>query len=256
LAKKASILCHASLATPLEGEEDESHGAMVTKGTVSISQTILFGVGALPYAFLTTQKTWRDHGGELAALAGVKPGDHVLDLGCGPGESAFGMVERIPGLRVTGLDLSAPMIRFAQLRRKIDGVEFVQGDAMQLPFPDGSFDAVTGHSFLYLVPDAVKVLSEVRRVLKPGKRCVFLEPANVPDRPLLPAEIRARTLRSPRFVASMALWRIVSRRYGRFDDARFARSFGEAGLRHEETRPTLGGIGLFGVGVRALHAPS
>jgi 8-oxo-dGTP diphosphatase len=223
-----------------------------------LGQFVLFDVGALPYALLTSQPTWRAHGGELARLAGVTSGQRVLDVGCGPGESAFGMAERIPGLQVTGLDYSPTMVRLARLRRRFDraarDVALTRGDAMDLPFPDGHFDAVTGHSFLYLVPDAHRVLTEARRVLRPGRRCVFLEPAAVADRPLLPPAIRERALRDPRFVSSMALWRIVSRRYGRFDEARLRETFESAGLEPVEARPTLEGLGFFGVARRPLLA--
>lgn len=215
---------------------------------------IMFDVGALPYAFLTTQPTWRTHGGELAALTRLTSEGHVLDLGCGPGESAFGMSDRVPDARVTGLDYSAAMIRFANLRKRFEPrrhrIDFVEGDAMHLPFADASFDAVTGHSFLYLVPDARKVLREVGRVLRPGGRCAFLEPAGTPGASV-PLEILRRTPNDPRFVASMVLWRIVSRGYGRFDEARFREGFAQAGLGLVETRETLAGLGLFGVGEKA-----
>lgn len=220
---------------------------------MELAQTIrklMFDVGALPYAFLTAQPTWRSHGGELAALTGLGPDGHVLDLGCGPGESAFGMIDREPRARVTGLDYSASMIRFANLRRRLqprrERIEFVEGDAMKLPFGDASFDAATGHSFLYLVPDAHQVLREVARVLKPGGRCAFLEPSGRPGASI-PWEIASRSVAEPRFVASMALWRLVSRGYGRFDEARFRSAFEQAGLRFVETRSTLAGLGLFGV---------
>jgi 8-oxo-dGTP diphosphatase len=231
-----------------------------------VGQFLLFDVGALPYAFLTAQPTWRTHGAQLAELCGVASGDKLLDVGCGPGESAFGMAESVPGLDVTGLDYSASMIRIAQFRRRRDRtargvrgaespeslVTFVRGDAMNLPFTDGSFDAVTGHSFLYLVPSAEQVLREAKRVLRPGKLCAFLEPRWVPDWPLRPSGLRAQAASNPRFVSSIALWRIVSRRYGRWDESRFARVFEAAGLEPVEARPTLEGLGFLLVGRRPL----
>ena len=219
-----------------------------------LKQFVLFDAGALPYAALTSQSTWREHGAGLAEAAGVAAGDHVLDLGCGPGESAFGMAERVPGLRVTGVDFSLAMVAIAQRRQRraerAQHVAFAHGDAMRLPFADGTFDAVTGHSFLYLVPDAARVAAEVKRVLKPGGRCVFLEPALTSDSPLLPPDVRAQALREPRFVASMALWRIVSRRRPRFDAGRFAAVFAGAGLEFRSARETLHGLGVIGVGAR------
>lgn len=219
-----------------------------------LGQFLLFDVGALPYAFLTAQPTWRTHGGELADLCGVTGGQRLLDVGCGPGESAFGIAERVPGLQVTGLDYSETMIRLAKRRqrrdRTRDQLAFVRGDAMALPFPDGSFDAVTGHSFLYLVPSADNVLAEARRVLVPGAKCAFLEPRSVPDWPLLPRGILAHARQNPRFVTSIGLWRVVSRRYGRWDESRFERVFQAAGLEPLEARPTLEGLGFHLVGRR------
>jgi ubiquinone/menaquinone biosynthesis C-methylase UbiE len=129
-------------------------------------------------------------------------------------------------------------------------VRFVRADAARLPFADRSFDVVTGHSFLYLVPDAEGVLREVRRVLRPGGRCVFLEPnADSPDA-LVPPEILAHAASDPRFVAAMALWRVASRAKGRFDERRFTSHFGAAGLSLVACEPTLAGLGLYGVAVR------
>lgn len=232
---------HSPYVTPVETPRD------------SFFRRALFDIGALPYAFLTAQPTWRAHGGELASLVALKPGGHVLDLGCGPGESAFGMLDRVPEARVTGLDISSSMIRFARLRQRFeklkDRMTFIEGDAMNLPFDNASFDAVTGHSFLYLVPDAERVLAEVARVLRPGGRCAFLEPAGMPGSSI-PREVAVQAFRDPRFVTSMQLWRIVSRGYGRFDERRFRTAFTRAGIEFERAVPTLAGMGLFGVGVR------
>jgi ubiquinone/menaquinone biosynthesis C-methylase UbiE len=224
-----------------------------------VPHALLFDLGALPYAILTAQPVWRAHGGELAVRVQATSRSRVLDLGCGPGESAFGMIERVPGVRVTGLDVSASMIRFAQLRQRSRGaaardIEFVQGDAMKLPFADATFDAVVGHSFLYLVPDAAQVLREAARVLRPGGRVAFLEPRDAPEiAPLpLPRSIVLQAFKEPRFVASMVFWRLVSRGYGRFDEARFRRVFGDVDLALEAFEPTLGGLGAFGVGRKAV----
>jgi ubiquinone/menaquinone biosynthesis C-methylase UbiE len=219
-----------------------------------VTTSLLFDVGAVPYAVLTSQPTWRAHGGRLAELLGARATQRVLDLGCGPGESAFGMIERVPGLFVQGLDLSPTMIKIARLRRVLDRAgqtaTFDVGDAGDLPYADASFDGVTGHSFLYLLPDAARVLAEVRRVLAPGAKCAFLEPAAGGGSALVPWSILSRAPREPRFVTSMALWRIVSRRYGRFTEERFRESFEAAGLELVSCRPALDGLGMLGVGRR------
>lgn len=226
-----------------------------------LGQHFMFDVGALPYAFLTSQRTWRDHGARLATFAEAKPGEKLLDLGCGPGESAFGMAEQVPGLRVTGLDLSDTMIRIARARRARDSaganVDLVRGDAMALPFADGTFDAAAGHSFLYLVPDAVEVLRETRRVLRPGRSCAFLEPRDTRTRVAFPPGLRAQALGNARFVASLLLWQIASGRYGRWDETRVVRAFEQAGLDPVRVQPTLEELGMFAVArrppLRRLH---
>jgi ubiquinone/menaquinone biosynthesis C-methylase UbiE len=222
--------------------------------TRSIKKTLAaatFEVGALWYAFMTRAPSWRAHCANLADHAQVKPGHRVLDLGSGPGISAFGMLDRVPDIDVVGLDLSRTMLFLAEQWRKREQngqrVEFVRADATLLPFPDQSFDAVTGHSFLYLLPDAEAVLREVKRVLRPGSRCVFLEPnANTFDT-LVPPEILGKTLEDPRFVLAMTLWRLYSRTYGRFDENRFRSLFTAAGLTPITCETTLSGLGLYGI---------
>lgn len=210
-----------------------------------------FEVGALFYALMTRAPSWRAHCADLADRAEVKPGHRVLDLGCGPGISAFGMMDRVPDIDVVGLDLSRTMLFLADQWRKREHnghrVEFVRADALQLPFADQSFDAVTGHSFLYLLPDAEGVLREVKRVLRPRRRCVFLEP-NVDTLGVhVPPEILGKTFEDPRFVLAMTLWRVYSRTYGRFDENRFQSVFTAAGLTPITCETTLSGLGLFGV---------
>jgi ubiquinone/menaquinone biosynthesis C-methylase UbiE len=210
-----------------------------------------FEVGALWYAFMTRAPSWRAHCAHLADHAAVKPGHRVLDLGCGPGISAFGMLDRVPDIDVVGLDLSRSMLFLAEQwrQREHNGhrVEFVRADATQLPFADQSFDAVTGNSFLYLLPDAEGVLREVKRVLRPGGRCVFMEPKVDTLGVHVPPEILGKAWEDPRFVLAMTMWRFYSRTYGRFDENRFRSVFTASGLTPITCETTLSGLGLFGV---------
>ena len=105
------------------------------------------------------------------AAAVVRPGDRVLDVCCGTGDLAFAAAEA--GGTVTGLDFSEPMLERA--RGKEPALEWVSGDALALPFADGSFEAVTIGFGLRNLVNAERGLAEMRRVLGPGGRAAILE---------------------------------------------------------------------------------
>ena len=110
---------------------------------------------------------WR----RLAAREVVWPGDRVLDACCGTGDLAVEAERR--GGRVVGLDFSAPMLQRA--RRKSGAIEWIQGDALALPFADGEFDAVTVGFGVRNLADLEGGLREAARVLRPGGRIAVLE---------------------------------------------------------------------------------
>jgi demethylmenaquinone methyltransferase / 2-methoxy-6-polyprenyl-1,4-benzoquinol methylase len=110
---------------------------------------------------------WR----RAAVAAIVRPGDRVLDICCGTGDVAVAALRA--GGRVTGLDFSARMLERA--RRKSAEVEWVQGDALALPFEDDSFDAATAGFGVRNLDDLERGLVELRRVLRPGGRVAILE---------------------------------------------------------------------------------
>jgi demethylmenaquinone methyltransferase / 2-methoxy-6-polyprenyl-1,4-benzoquinol methylase len=112
-------------------------------------------------------RRWR----RLAAEAVVWPGDRVLDACCGTGDLAVEAERR--GGRVVGLDFSAPMLERA--RKKSGTVEWVEDDALELPFPDDEFDAVTVGFGVRNFEDLPRGLRELRRVLRPGGRIAVLE---------------------------------------------------------------------------------
>jgi demethylmenaquinone methyltransferase/2-methoxy-6-polyprenyl-1,4-benzoquinol methylase len=105
------------------------------------------------------------------ARAVVSPGDRVLDSCCGTGDLAIACMRA--GGRVTGLDFSERMLDRA--RGKSDEVEWVEADALALPFAEGSFDAATVGFGVRNLEDLGKGLGELRRVLRPGGRLAILE---------------------------------------------------------------------------------
>ncbi len=112
-------------------------------------------------------RRWR----RLAVREVVWPGDRVLDACCGTGELAV-EAERGGG-RVVALDFSEPMLERA--RRKSGTIEWVQGDALGLPFEDGEFDAATVGFGVRNLEDLERGLRELGRVLRPGGRIAVLE---------------------------------------------------------------------------------
>jgi demethylmenaquinone methyltransferase/2-methoxy-6-polyprenyl-1,4-benzoquinol methylase len=110
---------------------------------------------------------WR----RATVAAVVQPGDRVLDACCGTGDLA--VVGAEAGGTVTGLDFSERMLERA--RHKSDAVEWVQGDALALPFSDGAFDSATVGFGVRNLDDLERGVAELRRVLRPGGRLAILE---------------------------------------------------------------------------------
>lgn len=112
----------------------------------------------------------------ICGLAHLKPGDHVLDVGTGPGVAARKAAQCVaPNGSVVGIDLSEGMIDTAE--RSVENWQnkppsFRVMDAESLDFPDTSFDAVISLSAVRHFPDIVRAISEMWRVLKPGGRIV------------------------------------------------------------------------------------
>ncbi|MFC7620381.1 methyltransferase domain-containing protein [Microlunatus sp. GCM10028923] len=149
----------------------------------------------------------------------------VLDLACGSGPMSRELLSRPPSSSkvrtVIGVDLSADELRLAADRGP---GPWVRGDALRLPFREGSVDAVTSSMGLLVVRPLDQVLAEVTRVLKPGGVLAAIAPALRPLSPAemrVPARINARLRGSPRFPGSVEL-------------AGFSRTLRAAGLRRVE----------------------
>jgi ubiquinone/menaquinone biosynthesis C-methylase UbiE len=118
----------------------------------------------------------------LVELAGVAPGQAVLDVACGTGIVARTAADVLKEQgRVVGLDLNDAMLTVA--RRVRPQIEWRQGDAATLPFPDGSFDTVLCQMALMFFPDRARALEEMRRVVTPGGTVAVVVPGRLSSQP-------------------------------------------------------------------------
>jgi len=127
---------------------------------------------------------WRARTADVADLA---PGAAALDVCCGTGDLALELRRRVgPGGRVVGLDFSAPMLELAERKATAAAaaVEWVEGNALELPFGDATFDAATVGFGVRNVADVPRAIREMARVVRSGGRVAILE-ITTPQRPPL-----------------------------------------------------------------------
>lgn len=114
----------------------------------------------------------------LARLAGLQPGMHVLDAGCGMGGTALWLA-RHQGVRCTGITPVPSQVAFAERQAKLKGlgdrVRFVEGDYCAMPFADASFDRVWACESVCHAEHKADFYREAWRVLRPGGRLVMAE---------------------------------------------------------------------------------
>jgi ubiquinone/menaquinone biosynthesis C-methylase UbiE len=224
---------------------------------------VFFNLFAEAYDFLTQQRFWR---AQIAdAIQFMPPPEEIhtlVDVGCGPGASAFVMAQRLPNASVLGVDIAGRMVKRAQKNHRqhhphLERLRFQHADAANLPLEDDAVDVVFGHSFLYLVPRPKEVLEEIHRVLRPGGRVIFLEPHFV-IRPRVAfnavlANGRAAAsapTEALRFWTSMVTWRLVSGGVGRMSAKRLHGLLKEAGFADLHTEETLGSFGVWAAGTK------
>jgi len=106
----------------------------------------------------------------ILSLLDPKPGEMILDAGCGTGVFTLEFLDR--GSQVVGLDISQPMLNLA--RRNLASLPFqaVRGDMLNLNFQDGYFDKVVSITALEFIADAKRAIDELFRVTRPGGRVV------------------------------------------------------------------------------------
>ncbi|TPG34294.1 methyltransferase domain-containing protein [Mycolicibacterium hodleri] len=169
-------------ATVVDGYLDVMGGARVpqTTGQRVMGSTVLPMIYERlwrPVLFwgFTARNTAQEDRRKLRLL-GIQPGDTVLDVACGPGNTTRSLVEQVgPDGIAIGVDSSASMLAQAVRETAPDSpVGYVRGDAVDLPFDDGTFDAISCYGALYLMDDPLGSLRDMIRVLKPGGRIAIL----------------------------------------------------------------------------------
>lgn len=117
----------------------------------------------------------------MLAAAKLRGDETVLDVGCGTGHTALAFAPRAAA--VIGVDLTDAMLAQARRlagERQIRNITFRLGDVERVPFPDASFDIVTSRYSAHHYPRPAVALREIKRVLKPGGRCLLVDVV-VPD---------------------------------------------------------------------------
>lgn len=165
--------------------------------------------------------------GNPTALAELKPGETVLDLGSGGGIDVLLSARRVgPNGRAYGLDMTDDMLALARENQKkagIENVEFLKGEIENIPLPDNSVDVIISNCVINLSADKDKVLREAFRVLKPGGRFAV---SDVVVRGKVPDEIRK----------SMLLW--VGCIAGALRDYDYVAKLAKAGFESIDIEPT------------------
>jgi ubiquinone/menaquinone biosynthesis C-methylase UbiE len=145
-------------------------------------------------AFLMAHETWAQNRRVIDALNVVR-GDHVLDIGCGPGRSLATLASVAQEGRVVGADPSALMAELAVKRNSMlvraRRVEIVMASADSLPFADATFDKALCVHVLYFWNDLDRAFAEIARVLKPGGRLALFFRTNADAKAMqaFPAEV-------------------------------------------------------------------
>jgi ubiquinone/menaquinone biosynthesis C-methylase UbiE len=113
----------------------------------------------------------------FAAATRIRPGDHVLDVGCGTGVTTREAARAAPDGEAFGVDLSGRMIEVAQKLAAAEGLlnaRFEQADAQVHPFPEAGFDAVVSRTGAMFFGDPQLAFANLRRALRPGGRLTLI----------------------------------------------------------------------------------
>jgi SAM-dependent methyltransferase len=170
----------------------------------------------------------------LLDMAGISEGQRVLDVACGTGVAARAACDRVGRTgSVIGVDINPAMLEVAA--RTHGGIEWREGDAMDLPFADEEFDAVLCQSALFFFPDVDAALAEMARVVRRGGAVAIQTYALLQDQPGF-KELDAVVRR----IAPGAALELLDTYWSCGDLSRLCRALERAGLPVAEIRTTLG----------------
>src|SRR5437588_6828984 len=140
------------------------------------SQTDRLFAGSIPalYERYLGPLIFEPYAADLAARLGDVRSGTVLETAAGTGIATRALVRSLPAtVRIVATDLNQPMLDFAAARVDSPRVTWRQADALSLPFPSGTFDAVVSQFGVMFLPDKVAAYREAARVLKPGGALLF-----------------------------------------------------------------------------------
>ena len=165
--------------------------------------------------------------GNPTALAKLKAGEVVLDLGSGGGIDVLLSAKRV-GLtgKAYGLDMTDEMLALANENKRkagVENVEFLKGEIENIPLPDNSVDVIISNCVINLSADKDRVLREAFRVLRPGGRVAV-------------SDVVTRGEIDPRIRSSVLLW--VGCLAGALDEREYSRKLAAAGFEQIEIEPT------------------
>ena len=165
--------------------------------------------------------------GNPTALADLKQGETVLDLGSGGGIDVLLSARRVaPGGKAYGLDMTNEMLTLArenQRKAGLENVEFLKGEIENIPLPDNSVDVIISNCVINLSADKARVMREAFRVLKPGGRFAV---SDIVVLEAMPPEVQRR----------VELW--VGCIAGALEESDYRLKLGSAGFEHIEIEPT------------------
>ena len=201
-------------------------GTASSRGSCDPVTSNLYGVGET--ADLPEKAVAASLGcGNPSALADLRPGETVLDLGSGGGIDVLLSARRVsPGGKAYGLDMTDEMLALArenQRKAGVSNVEFLKGEIEAIPLPDNSVDVIISNCVINLSADKDRVFAEALRVLRPGGRFAV---SDVVVRGEVPAEIRR----------NVELW--IGCIAGALDESDYRDKLAKAGFEAIDVEPT------------------